>query len=389
MSLFTNESVKEFVKERKEELKNRIKELKSDGKDVTLVVIQVGDNPASTSYIKGKKKDAEELGITLIHQKLSEETDEELLISYISELNKNFYVDGIIVQLPLPDHINVKNIQLAIDPKKDVDGFHPMSLYKPCTPAGVMSFIEHTGYDLCGKRVFVIGRSDCVGKPLAEILMEKDAVVTVFHSKTPSNMFTEELKKADFVFTAVNKPCQFSITAPNVIDIGLEKWHDGKLHGNLKDGSVADCMNKAMEKDDGPHIVVSGTGGVGLLTRLQLMENVIMAAKINKSNVSADIKKDKVKTTITLQCVVPQNEISHLIDNFSCGYPEFSSYMECEYECLKKDEVNITWSGDLPNNTNVDELIRLTHHAEGIYFDTSAEFVHVEVCINGKWYGKL
>lgn len=265
-------SVPEYVQNRKEELKKRIKD-----EEVILAVIQVGDDPASNSYIKGKKKDCEEVGIHLDHYHYPADFDEVMLMQTIDILNLDDSCHGIIVQLPLPPHIDVKKVQMRIDPKKDVDGFHPMSEFKPCTPMGVINYLKANDYRFEGKNALVIGRSDIVGKPLAELLTDLDCTVTLAHSKTYGiygNMLGKHL-----VFTATNKIeyytefySQVLRDAEVVIDIGLGRSPlDNKLHGNMSRNLVE--IMKYTNKD-----IVSGIGGVGLLTRLQLVENTIIAS---------------------------------------------------------------------------------------------------------------
>lgn len=269
-----NKKVQEYVENRKKELKEEIKD-----KEVRLVVIQVGDNPASNSYIKGKKKDCEEVGIKVEHIKFREDVDEDTLRSWIWKLNHSDSVHGIIVQLPLPPHIDVKEVQLAINPKKDVDGFHPMSYFKPCTSMGVVTFLKYAKYNFEGENALVIGRSPIVGKPLQELLTDLNCTVTLAHSKTRGiKHFMEE---ADIVFIAIDKiewydiTCAYHLAQANcIIDIGLGvSVYDNKLHGNLSEACV-----EILKECKVP--VLSGKGGVGLLTRLQLLENTIQASKL-------------------------------------------------------------------------------------------------------------
>ena len=270
-----NSKVKEYVQKRKEELKAMMK-----GREVTLAVIQVGDNPASNSYIKGKKKDCEEVGIHLNHIRLDEDITMTSLLHNIDLLNLDPKCNGIIVQLPIPLHLDVKEVQERIDPKKDVDGFHPMSYFEPCTPSGVVNFLVDTGYHFSGSNALVIGRSDIVGKPLANMLTDLDCTVTLAHSKTYGIKLL--MQRAHIVFTAIDKIEWYSSDyathlkyADFVIDIGLGiSDKDGKLHGNLS----RSCVD-ILKSNDNTH-VLSGVGGVGLLTRLQLVENTIMASII-------------------------------------------------------------------------------------------------------------
>lgn len=281
---YDNNTVKEYVKEQKQLLKEEIDTCYNKyHKHPTLGILQVGNNSSSNSYVKGKLKDCEEVGIIAKHHKLEETITEEELLEYINIYN-NLY-DGVIVQLPLPKHINVKKVQLAINPKSDVDGFHPMSEFKPCTPLGVINFLKSQNYDFEGKNAVVIGRSDCVGKPLAQMLTDLNATVTLCHSKSDCNIYTEI---ADIIFTCINKIEYFSsrdlekgglfIKYPyDVIDIGLGVGTDGKLHGNLQQSAIQDLREYSDERTN----VVSGIGGVGLLTRLTLLENTFKAFKNN------------------------------------------------------------------------------------------------------------
>lgn len=269
-----NKIVQRYVADRKEELKEKIKD-----KEVNLAVIQVGNDPASNSYIRGKMKDCEDVGIHLNHIHYPEDIEEVMLMQMIDILNLEDSCHGIIVQLPLPPYFDVKKVQLAIDPKKDVDGFHPMSHFKPCTPMGVINFLKHLGYDFDRRNALVIGRSDIVGKPLAELLTDLDCTVTLAHSKTFG--VRELMEKSNIIFTAINKIEWYDISFAShlkhsdfIIDIGLGvSIYDNKLHGNLS-GACVEHLKRL-----GTH-VLSGTKGVGLLTRLQLLENTVQASAL-------------------------------------------------------------------------------------------------------------
>jgi methylenetetrahydrofolate dehydrogenase (NADP+)/methenyltetrahydrofolate cyclohydrolase len=235
------------------------------GKKLKLAVIQVGDVEASTRYIRNKKKDCEEVGIDFEWYYYPETiTTAELKCEIIDLLD---FTDGLIVQMPLPGHIDVEEIKLAIDPAKDVDGFHPMSKFNPCTPKGIIDYLTAgCAFDLCGKNVVVIGRSDIVGKPLARMLTDKDATVSLCHSKT-KNLW-DYINNADLIICAVGKAkflnC-YAIHCP-VIDVGINFDENGKL--------VGDCFNIE-------HREVSPVpGGVGLLTRVALLENVVKTAEM-------------------------------------------------------------------------------------------------------------
>ena len=267
-----NKDVKNYVALKKEELKKRIGE-----NDVRLFVIQVGDNPASNSYIKGKKKDCEEVGIKVEHIRFVEDVCTDTITDWIHRLNHSGSVHGIIVQLPLPPHIDVKEVQLAINPSKDVDGFHPMSHFKPCTPMGVINYLKANDYKFESKNALVLGRSEIVGKPLAELLTDLNCTVTLAHSKTLG--IRKYMQESHVVFTAINKIEWYDVSfadylryADCVIDIGLGvSPYDNKLHGNLSEKCVERLKHLKVP-------VLSGTGGVGLLTRLQLLENTVQAS---------------------------------------------------------------------------------------------------------------
>lgn len=268
-------SIKEYVALKKEELKNKVEK----GNIPCLYIIQVGDNPASNSYVKGKHTDCEEVGFKCrhIHYK---DTTTETLVGLIEELNLDPKCHGIIVQLPLPPHIDVKEVQLAIDPYKDVDGFHPLSQFKPCTPLGVINFLKYNNYNFEGKNALVIGRSDIVGKPLAQMLTDLNCTVTLAHSKTKE--IDAFIENSDLVFTAIDKIEHYTTLYRSffsateiVVDIGLGKGADNKLHGNLTKPLCEILKYRGVE-------VYSGIGNVGLLTRLQLLENTLKACELQQ-----------------------------------------------------------------------------------------------------------
>lgn len=260
--MILTKNIKEYCQEKKNKLKEIVNvELR---KKPYLAVIQVGENEASNRYIRNKKKDCEEIGIEFGWYHFDENITTFQLVEEIVTLQP--HVNGIIVQLPLPEHIDIEVIKRVIDPKKDVDGFHPDSNFQPCTPLGIVEYLEEgCDYDLCGKNVVMIGRSDIVGKPLARMMTDKDATVTLCHSKTKN--IWKFIKLADLVVSAVGKAkflnC-YSINVP-VIDVGINFDENGKL--------VGDCFNTE-NRDVSPV-----PGGVGLLTRLALLENVVSAAE--------------------------------------------------------------------------------------------------------------
>lgn len=260
-------TIKEYVLKRKAEIKLEISQMQ---KKPTLVIIQLNEDEASKAYVKGKLKDAAELGIEASLIKLPVETTEKELLKTISKLNKNKKVDGFIVQMPLPKHINEEKVKLSILPSKDVDGFHPLSSLNPCTPQGIMNYLKHENVKFLGKNAVVIGRSNIVGKPMAKLLLKESCNVTVLHSKTSHEDMVNYLKNADIVVVAVgkkfviNKEYQFKKTAI-LVDVGINRDVDG-LHGDIEPG-----MDVALQ--------TPVPGGVGLLTRLALMENLLKIVK--------------------------------------------------------------------------------------------------------------
>ena len=269
---------KEYAAKRKQELKEYISE---KGLHPTLVVIQVGDRPESNSYIRGKMKDCEEVGIEFHLAKYEEHVTQKQLEAYIMECNIQKFVNGIILQLPVSEHIDVKKIQDLIKSEKDVDGFGKLSPFDPCTPAGVIGYLKAVGYEFEGKDALVIGRSDIVGKPLARMLTDLDCTVTLAHSKTKD--LDDKIEEADIVFTAINRIGYFDdgyifpiYAETDVIDIGLGIGNDGKLQGNIS----SYYANYIKEHKLNDTIRISGTGGVGLLTRVALLENVVRAAEM-------------------------------------------------------------------------------------------------------------
>ena len=197
----------------KEELKAKVAEMKTQGTEVTLAVIQVGNDPASSVYVGNKKKACEYIGIRSLAYELPEETTEAELLELIEELNNRKDVNGILVQLPLPKHIEEEKILNTISPLKDVDGFHPQSVgalcigqpgFVSCTPAGIIQLLKRSGIEIAGKECVVIGRSNIVGKPMALLLLRENGTVTVTHSRTKD--LKEVTKRADILVVAIGKP---------------------------------------------------------------------------------------------------------------------------------------------------------------------------------------
>lgn len=251
--------VKEYVKLRKSDMKKKVEEMENPP---SLAIIQVGDNEASNRYVRNKLKDCEEVGIAAHAYIYPTETTEYELIEEINHL-VTFY-DGVMVQLPLPPHIRVEAAQAAIPREKDVDGFRADSLFNPATPSGIMNYLDYCGFDFVGKEVMIIGSSDIVGKPLAKMVTDANATVTLCHS---FSKLSNHLYSSDLIVSAVGKPkflnC-YPIHVP-VVDVGIN-FVDGKL--------VGDCYNTEGRE------VTPVPGGVGLLTRLALLENVVKAKEL-------------------------------------------------------------------------------------------------------------
>ena len=264
----------------KDELKVRAAKLAANGKSAALAVVIVGDNPASRVYVNGKKRDCEEIGILTEEYALSGDTSEAEVFELVDKLNNRADLSGILVQLPLPKHINEEKIINSINPKKDVDAFHPVNVGKimignhdflPCTPAGVMAMLEAYDISVEGKECVVIGRSNIVGKPQAMLLLHKNGTVTICHSRTKD--LSEVTKRADIVVVAIGV-AEFLTgdmikSGAVVIDVGMNKNSEGKLVGDV---NFDECEKKASAITPVP-------GGVGLMTRAILMENTIKAAE--------------------------------------------------------------------------------------------------------------
>ena len=265
----------------KDELKERVTELKEKGINPGLAVIIVGEDPASRVYVNNKKKACAEIGVYSEEYALSEATSEEELLKLIDELNHKKEINGILVQLPVPKHINEERIINAIDPKKDVDAFHPVNVGKimvgnfdfvPCTPAGVMELIKESGIDVSGKECVVVGRSNIVGKPQAMLLLHKNGTVTICHSRTKD--LAAKTKQADILVAAVGIPNFITgdmiKEGAVVIDVGINRIAEKKL--------VGDVDFESAEKVAGA--ITPVPGGVGPMTIAMLMKNTVKAAEI-------------------------------------------------------------------------------------------------------------
>ena len=235
---------KEISAQIKEELKDKVKAMKEDGISVCLAVIQVGDDPASSVYVGNKKKACAYIGITSLSYELPEETTQEELLALIGELNKRKDVNGILVQLPVPAHIDKDAVIRAIAPEKDVDGFHPQSVgalcigqegFVSCTPAGIIQLLKRSGIEIAGKECVIIGRSNIVGKPMALLLLRENGTVTVTHSGTKD--LKEVTRRADILVAAVGKPKmitrEYVKEGAVVIDVGIHRNENNKLCGDV------------------------------------------------------------------------------------------------------------------------------------------------------------
>lgn len=269
----------------KEEMKGRITELEQKyGRKPCLVVIIVGDNPASRSYVTGKIKAAAFVGVDSRLVELPEDVSEEQLLSVIAGLNVDDAVDGILVQLPLPRHIDEDKVIDAIALEKDVDGFHPGNVAKlwlgrhcivPCTPKGIIRMIETTGIDISGRKAVVVGRSNIVGKPVAKLLLDRNATVTIAHSRTRD--LAAVCAEADILVAAVGRPRMITadMVKPGavVIDVGINRIPCVKEDGTPGSRLVGDVDYESVSKVAG--FITPVPGGVGPMTITMLMENTI------------------------------------------------------------------------------------------------------------------
>ena len=260
----------------KDELKEMVEKLKAEGVNICLAVIQVGNDPASGVYVGNKKKACAYIGIESLAYELPEETTQEELLTLIGELNAKKEVNGILVQLPLPGHIDEDQVIRAIDPKKDVDGFHPQSVgalcigqpgFVSCTPAGIIQLLKRSGVEIAGKECVVIGRSNIVGKPMALLLLRENGTVTVTHSKTKD--LKEVTRRADILIVAIGKPKmitrEYVKEGAVVIDVGIHRNENNKLCGDVDYDDVAPVCSA----------ITPVPGGVGPMTIAMLMHNCV------------------------------------------------------------------------------------------------------------------
>ena len=260
-------TIKEYVAKRKGEIKQYVEGLKIKPH---LVIVQVNEDQASNAYVKGKLKDCAELGINGELIKLPIDTTEQSLLDLISGLNHDDTVDAFIVQMPLPKQINEEKVKLAVDPKKDVDGFHPLSELNPCTPQGIIDYLHSENINLVGKNALVMGRSNIVGKPMAKLLLKEHCNVTVVHSRTTPEDMRFYVNHADIIVIAIGKMHYLdeSYTYKSdavIVDVGISRDENG-LHGDATPNLPVKLQTPV-------------PGGVGLLTRLSLIENLIRIYK--------------------------------------------------------------------------------------------------------------
>ena len=267
----------------KNELKEKVAKYKEQGIEITLAVVKVGNDPASAVYVRNKEKACEYVGINSKTLVLPEETTEEELLNVVKELNEDKNVNGILVQLPLPKHIDESKVLLTIDSTKDVDGFHPVNVGKmvigedtflPCTPAGIIEMIKRTDIDIEGKEGVVIGRSNIVGKPMAMLMLKENATVTIAHSRTKD--LKEVTKRADIIVAAIGKAkfvtADYVKEGAVVIDVGMDRDENGKLCGDVDFESVSKVASA----------ITPVPGGVGPMTVTMLLVNCLRSVELNK-----------------------------------------------------------------------------------------------------------
>lgn len=273
----------EIGKELREEIKQGVSQLNAVGCKPGLAVILVGENPASQTYVKNKEKSSIEVGMKSELIKLPITITEQELLAHIEELNNDDSIHGILVQLPLPKHINEDVVIQSIDPSKDVDGFHPQNVGKmmigqqsflPCTPHGIMEMLERSGIEIAGKHAVIIGRSNIVGKPMGQLLLQQDATVTYCHSRTID--LSSYTKQADILIVAIGKAKfvtdEYVKNGAVVIDVGMNRDENGKLCGDVDFESVKEVASA----------ITPVPGGVGPMTITMLLKNTLISAEIAK-----------------------------------------------------------------------------------------------------------
>lgn len=271
---------KKLAQEKRDEIKEEVVLLKKKNITPGIAVVIVGDNQASKIYVRNKRKACAEAGIESFEHALPSNTSQNDLLALIAKLNADRKVNGILVQLPLPSHIDEQAVIESIDPAKDVDGFHPVNMgklfaglpcFKPCTPMGIMALIDKTGLDLTGKNAVVVGRSNIVGKPVAIMLLERHATVTICHSRTKD--IDKIIGQADVLVAAVGKPKMIKggwiKKGAVVIDVGINRDEEGKITGDVEFEAAAQRATA----------ITPVPGGVGPMTIAMLLKNTLEAAK--------------------------------------------------------------------------------------------------------------
>lgn len=272
---------KKISAEIKDEIKAEVAKYTAMGKKITMAVVKVGEDPASAVYVRNKQKACEYVGIESVAYELKEETTEEELLDLVKQLNEDSVINGILVQLPLPSHIDEDKILNAIDSRKDVDGFHPNNVGKmmvgeetflPCTPAGIVELLKRTDIELEGKECVVIGRSNIVGKPMSMLMLKENCTVTIAHSRTKN--LKEVTKRADILIVAIGKPkfvtAEYVKDGAVVIDVGIHRNEDNKLCGDV---DFEDVESKVSAITPVP-------GGVGPMTVTMLMANCLRSVEL-------------------------------------------------------------------------------------------------------------
>lgn len=269
---------KKISQEIKDELKEKVAELKEQGIEGALAVIQVGNDPASSVYVRNKKRACEYIGIRSESYELPEETTEDELLTLIEMLNEDPKINGILCQLPVPVHMDENKIIRTIAPEKDVDGFHTQNVgalvvgqtgFVSCTPAGVIQLLKRSGIEIAGKHCVVVGRSNIVGKPMALLMLQENATVTICHSRTAD--LQSMCRQADILIVAVGKPkmitAEYVKEGATVIDVGIHRQENGKLCGDVDFEQVAPIAGA----------ITPVPGGVGPMTIAMLMNNCVEA----------------------------------------------------------------------------------------------------------------
>lgn len=272
---------KKISAEIKDELRQEVAAMKEEGKEIALAVIQVGEDPASSVYVRNKKKACEYIGIKSVSYEIPEDSTQQELLDLVEKCNKDPEINGILVQLPLPGHMDEDAVIHAIDPKKDVDGFHPVSVgnmvigndgFLPCTPAGIIELLKRSGVEISGKECVVVGRSNIVGKPMSMLLLRENGTVTVCHSRTRN--LREVCSRADILVVAVGKPkfidSSYVKQGAVIIDVGIHRNEHNKLCGDVDFDAVKEKTSA----------ITPVPGGVGPMTIAMLMKNCVQSKKL-------------------------------------------------------------------------------------------------------------